>query len=112
MKIEVQPKETERPTTLRDRVRRRVTFARGQLSNRLSGVSVVSLFGGRSEDNEGHESGAAGSLLLAFVAPIAAMLIQLGILRSREHLADETGARISGDPGALASALGSQFRSA
>jgi heat shock protein HtpX len=44
-------------------------------------------------------------LLVALVAPLAATLIQLGISRSREFLADETGANISGDPEALARAL-------
>lgn len=43
--------------------------------------------------------------MLALVAPFAATLVQLGISRSREYLADEVGARISGDPEALASAL-------
>jgi heat shock protein HtpX len=56
---------------------------------------------GRDEE----ESSPAGGLLLALVAPLAATLIQLGISRSREYLADETGARLSGDPEALASAL-------
>jgi heat shock protein HtpX len=42
---------------------------------------------------------------VALVAPIAATLIQMGISRSREYLADETGARTSGDPEALARAL-------
>jgi heat shock protein HtpX len=42
---------------------------------------------------------------VALVAPLAATLIQLGISRSREYLADETGANISGDPEALARAL-------
>lgn len=73
----------------------------------ISGVANAlqfgALFGGSSSDDE--EGSPAGGLLLAFVAPIAAMLVQMGISRSREYLADEAGARISGDPEALASAL-------
>ena len=66
------------------------------------------LLGGRDEE-EG--SGAAG-LLFALVAPIGATLVQLGISRSREYVADETGARLSGDPLALASALEKLHREA
>ena len=66
-------------------------------------LSFAGLFGGAAQDEE--DRSPAGGLLLALVAPIAATLIQLGISRSREYLADETGARISGDPEALASAL-------
>lgn len=58
--------------------------------------------GGRDDDREGSN---AGGLVLALVAPLAAMLIQFGISRSREFLADETGAEMSGDPEALAQAL-------
>jgi heat shock protein HtpX len=63
------------------------------------------LGGGRSsEDGEG-AGGLLGSLALAIVAPIAAMLVQMAVSRSREYLADETGARICGRPQALANAL-------
>lgn len=64
----------------------------------------MGLLGGASEDEEGGPS-LLGQLALAIVAPIAVSLVQLGISRSREYLADETGAEISGDPEALASAL-------
>lgn len=63
------------------------------------------LFGGGRSEEEGGQGGAAGGLLLAFIAPLAATLVQLGISRSREFYADEAGARISGDPEALARAL-------
>lgn len=62
------------------------------------------LFGGGRHEEEG-QGGLAGGLLLALVAPLAATLLQLGISRSREFHADEAGARISGDPEALARAL-------
>lgn len=65
------------------------------------------IFGmGRSNDEEGGGSGVLGGLLMAILAPIAASLIQMAISRSREYLADATGARISGTPLALAGALG------
>ena len=56
-----------------------------------------------SDENNG------GNLIIAIIAditlPIAAMLIQLGVSRNREYLADESGARLTGRPMALASAL-------
>lgn len=64
------------------------------------------MLGGRSDDDdEGGGGGLIGGLLGIIIAPIAAGLIQMAISRSREFLADETGAHISGDPLALASAL-------
>lgn len=64
------------------------------------------IFGmGRSSDGEGG-GGVFQALLLAFLAPIAASLIQFAISRSREYMADAGGAKISGKPEALASALG------
>ncbi len=61
------------------------------------------IFGGRSNDDEGGNPIAA--LVMMIVAPIAAMLIQLAISRAREYSADEGGARLHGDPMALANAL-------
>jgi heat shock protein HtpX len=65
------------------------------------------IFGGsRSDNEEGGGAGLLGGLLMALLAPIAASLIQMAISRSREFLADATGAELSGAPLALAGALG------
>lgn len=61
------------------------------------------MFGGRSDDDEG--GGAFGMILMAILAPIAAMLVQMAISRSREYGADSEGARICGNPLSLARAL-------
>lgn len=60
---------------------------------------------GRNDDEEQGAGGLIGSLVMAIIAPLAAMLIQMAVSRSREYLADETGARICGRPLALANAL-------
>ena len=59
--------------------------------------------GGRRDDDEG--GGAFGMLFMAILAPIAAMLVQMAISRSREFGADAGGASISGNPLSLANAL-------
>ncbi len=63
-------------------------------------------FGGGSQDEEGGGMGMIGLIAMSILAPIAAMLIQMAISRSREYLADATGAQIAGNPEGLASALG------
>ena len=65
----------------------------------------AAIFGmGRSDDDE-DGGGMFGMLVMAFLAPLAAMIIQMAISRTREFAADRTGAAMSGDPLGLASAL-------
>ena len=66
----------------------------------------AAIFGGlRGDDEEDGSGGIFGVLFMAIVAPIAAMIIQLAISRSREYAADRGGAEICGNPNALANAL-------
>jgi heat shock protein HtpX len=64
------------------------------------------LFGGYggSRDDE-REGGGLSALLMIFLAPFAALLLQLFLSRTREYAADETGARMVGQPYGLISAL-------
>lgn len=66
-------------------------------------VKWGAIFGFGGSDDEGGNPLLA--LVLAIVAPIAAMLIQMAISRSREYLADDAGAKLAGNPLYLASAL-------
>ncbi len=66
-------------------------------------LRFAAFFGGSRDDNRGGNPIAA--IALAILAPIAAMLIQMAISRSREFLADATGAGLAGDPKPLAMAL-------
>jgi len=71
---------------------------------RMAGYAAM--FGGyRGSDDRERGGGAFGALFMMILAPIAAMLIQLAVSRSREYAADDTGAHLTGNPYALASAL-------
>ncbi|HEV7666250.1 MAG TPA: zinc metalloprotease HtpX [Chloroflexota bacterium] len=72
------------------------------VANMAQWALIFGGFGGR-DDDEGQNPFAA--LLMILVAPIAALLIQMAISRSREYAADEAGARIQGNPESLARAL-------
>lgn len=80
----------------------------GAISYMAQMAQWAAIFGGgrRSDDEESNGGGGIfGLLFMMIVAPMAAMLIQMAVSRSREYLADAGGAKISGDPLALASAL-------
>jgi heat shock protein HtpX len=67
-------------------------------------AQFAAIFGG-GRDRDDDRGGAFGLLFMAIVAPIAAMLVQMAVSRSREYLADESGAKVCGKPLSLASAL-------
>lgn len=67
-------------------------------------LQFSAIFGG-NRDEEGGGGSMLGGIVLALLAPIAASLIQMAISRSREYLADDTGAKLCGQPLALAGAL-------
>src|SRR6266581_3555483 len=65
----------------------------------------AAMFGGRSSDDEERGGNPLALILMAVLAPLAAMLVQLAVSRAREFQADATGARVAGQPRGLASAL-------
>jgi heat shock protein HtpX len=69
-------------------------------------------FGGGNRDNNGGGLGLIGTLAMVILAPIAAMLVQMAISRTREYAADRMGAEIVGRPSWLASALAKLDRAA
>jgi len=74
------------------------------LAGAVSALAQFGLFFGGG-NNRNNPLGGIGALLMVFLAPLAAMLVQMAVSRTREYEADRDGAAISGDPLALASAL-------
>jgi heat shock protein HtpX len=72
------------------------------VANMVQWMAIFGFGGGSDEEGGGNP---LFMLLMAVLAPIAAAVIQMAISRSREYLADRTGAELSGTPGALAGAL-------
>ncbi|MET0968823.1 MAG: zinc metalloprotease HtpX [Tardiphaga sp.] len=80
------------------------------IAGAISMVAQFGMFFGGSRDNNG--PGIVGRLALMILAPLAAMLVQMAISRTREYAADDLGARICGQPMWLASALAKIDRAA
>ncbi len=84
----------------------------GSIAATMAGAIMVlasmarfsALFGGRGGEGD-RGGGAIGLIAMSIMAPFAAMIIQMAISRSREYLADATGARFAGSPEGLARAL-------
>jgi len=76
----------------------------GALSSLANMFYWMSMFGGNDDEDNGPLS-MIGGILMMVLAPIAAMLIQMAVSRSREFEADRGGAQICGNPMALANAL-------
>ena len=74
----------------------------GLITSAAQVLQFAAIFGGRGDENRGNP---LVGLLMAFLAPLAATVIQLAISRTREYDADEDGSTLTGDPLALASAL-------
>ncbi|MEK7864966.1 MAG: zinc metalloprotease HtpX, partial [Nitrospirota bacterium] len=75
----------------------------GAISYLAQMAQWAAIFGGRSDDEKG--SSPVAALVMMIVGPIAALIIQMAISRSREYVADEDGARLAGNPRYLSSAL-------
>src|SRR5437763_2147493 len=75
------------------------------IAGAISMLAQFGLFFGGHRDNNNGGVGIIGTIAMVLLAPIAAMLVQMAISRTREYAADEMGAHISGRPDALASAL-------
>jgi len=77
----------------------------GAISMLANMAYYTAFLGGNDRENNNPIASIIGSIILLIVAPLAATLIQMAISRSREFLADEAGAKISGCPLCLANAL-------
>jgi len=77
----------------------------GAISYLVQMAYFANIFGG-SNDDEDSGGGMFGAIAMMILAPLIATMLHMAISRSREYLADEAGARFSGNPKGLASALG------
>ncbi|MCC7347556.1 MAG: zinc metalloprotease HtpX [Variibacter sp.] len=75
------------------------------IAGAISMLAQFGMFAGHNRDNQNGGMGIVGTILMVILAPLAAMLVQMAISRTREYAADRMGAEISGQPLWLAGAL-------
>lgn len=75
------------------------------MAGAISTIAQWGMFLGGGRDEDGESRNPIASILVMLMAPLAAMLIQMAVSRSREYMADKSGGEICGNPDALADAL-------
>lgn len=82
-----------------------VSTVAASMAGAISTIAQWGMFIGGGRDENGESRNPIATILVMLVAPLAAMLIQMAVSRSREYMADKSGGELCGNPNALADAL-------